>query len=635
MRGGFIGVDVFFVLSGYLIGGLLHQELTCTGKINLLRFYTRRLRRLFPALLTMLVVTSVLALVFLSRTEASVQLASAPYAVTWTSNIYFTYARFDYFNDLAARDLFLHTWSLGVEEQFYLLWPLLLLFLAAAVKHLKKSEHDKSASFLIYLLPILAGSLALSLYWTYNKPLAAYYLTPARIWQFTSGTIVYLLSTQSRARGIFSYFIRHKKSSAICLWLGLFLILAGVVGMKPNSTYPGWWAIVPTLGASLLILSVNAEQKLKLNPLTHPVLLWIGDRSYSIYLWHWPILIIAFAHGYEGQTLTILALISLTLVISHISYHFIELPFWKGRWSRALPRVVLLNGLFVMSLALLIAYHGLHFLPKIYSKTELVEKWKNDMPIIYHMSCDDWIYSSDYRPCFIGNKKSNKTVVVLGDSIGSQWFSFIPVLYPEKSWRIIDLTKSSCPIIDEDTSFASALQNYPNCVAWRTKVLNNLQKVKPDVVIFGSASTYDFSKKQWIEGTSRILGRISKDAKEVIIIAGTPALGFDGPGCLSWHTDKNATLDLTACVSRRKNIRAKNVANYLLQSTSEFKNVHLLDLNDLVCPDNICNAASPDGIVVFRDNQHITDSFVRSRTPEIIRRISSLLINNHHQRSTR
>lgn len=127
LAGGFIGVDVFFVLSGYLITGLLIREYEQSGRILLARFYARRLKRLLPALVVMLVLTAVLTLRLLSNLEIRAQLASAPFAATWSSNLYFAWTTHDYFDELAARDLFLHTWSLGVEEQFYLIWPLLLL----------------------------------------------------------------------------------------------------------------------------------------------------------------------------------------------------------------------------------------------------------------------------------------------------------------------------------------------------------------------------------------------------------------------------------------------------------------------------------------------------------------------------
>ena len=196
LEGGFVGVDVFFVLSGYLITGILVRELTGTGKIDLLKFYTRRLRRLLPALLVMVAVSFAVAVQLLSAAEARSQLGSSPYAVSWTSNLFFALRTVDYFDQLSVKDLFLHTWSLGVEEQFYLVWPAFLLALFALGARLGGSGER-------WLLPgvIVAGltSLVLCLYWTSAAPEFAFYLMPARIWQLSLGALVYLATARAVA----------------------------------------------------------------------------------------------------------------------------------------------------------------------------------------------------------------------------------------------------------------------------------------------------------------------------------------------------------------------------------------------------------------------------------------------------
>lgn len=238
--GGFVGVDVFFVLSGYLISGLLLRELGQSGGIAFARFYARRLRRLLPALIVMLGLTAAAAHWLLSGVEARAQLASAPFAATWISNLYFAFTTIDYFDELATRDLFLHTWSLGVEEQFYLVWPILLLALFV-IGCWKRSASRYPMGFVSLTLVFLV-SLALSLYWSMNAPHAALYLMPSRIWQFALGAMVYLAfqNVPLRETGSTPDLRRTATAAWLALMTGLLLILGSAVLLRPNQTYPGF-----------------------------------------------------------------------------------------------------------------------------------------------------------------------------------------------------------------------------------------------------------------------------------------------------------------------------------------------------------------------------------------------------------
>lgn len=298
--GGFIGVDVFFVLSGYLITGILLRELEQGGRISLIPFYARRLKRLLPALIFMLSVSAVLATWILSGAEARIQLTSSPFAATWTSNLYFAFTQNDYFNELASRDLFLHTWSLGVEEQFYLIWPVVLMMLLWAGK--LRSETKQSGFGIMFpgLVMVFVASFILSLYWTKNLPQAAFYLMPSRIWQFSLGALVYLILRSYFSQKSEMTYRSRKLSAYITLGAGLILILVSAILLHPGLAYPGYWALVPSLGAALVIVASHILPKNQNGPLAHPVLVWLGDRSYSLYLWHWPI----FMLGVPGITKT-------------------------------------------------------------------------------------------------------------------------------------------------------------------------------------------------------------------------------------------------------------------------------------------------------------------------------------------
>ena len=627
--GGFIGVDVFFVLSGYLITGLLLRELEETGHIDFMSFYARRLKRLFPALAFMLMVSFGLTIWLLSGVEARLQLASSPFAVAWISNLYFAFSHFDYFNELANKDVFLHTWSLGVEEQFYLIWPMLLLFLFWSAKKLV-NFHNNTVNIMLFLLfMIFISSLILSLYWTIHSPQIAFYLMPSRIWQLSLGGIIYFIC---------HYNILYKNDlslnfsslfRSIILTVGLILIITSAIFLHPNLAYPGLWALLPSLGTVLIISAVHTLPKDANGVLAYPFFIWLGDRSYSLYLWHWPIFTIGFSMGLQGQILPTLSMIALSIFLAIVSFRLIELPFWKGRWSHSKPHLVILTSLLIMAIMIFTMYHGLRQLPKAHTTTDISNQWRQDVPIIYTLPCDAWYAHARVEPCIFATETFTKTVVLVGDSIGVQWFSMIPEIFPEPLWRIIVLTKSSCPMVDEDYYYPRIGKIYQVCTDWRNAILNDLKALKPDVIIMGSSSTYGFSEDQWVEGTTRVLKRINNKETTVFVIPGTPNLGFNGPGCVSRHLSPEGYIDRKNCLAKDRMKKIEFVTQFLEKAVNQFSNMHLLNLNRLVCPENNCNAMNQHGMVVFRDSQHLTDSFVRSQVPFIREQFNHLYKNSN------
>lgn len=621
ISGGFIGVDVFYVLSGYLISGLLLKEHEQSRTISVIGFYGRRLRRLLPALMAMIIIGFCAAVCLLSRFEAINLLASAPYAATWTSNIYFTYSSTDYFNEFSSRDLYLHTWSLGVEEQFYLIWPALLAFLLKRKRPERWPHIDDYRFCRLALCSILIVSFGLSVYLTYTSPKAGFYLMPSRIWQFAAGALIHFNTwPRSGVSGSIN-------TSPIMILprlmggAGVLMILGSGLVLGTNVPYPGWRAIIPSLGAVLVIASVHRTSPKK-GLLSHPMLVWLGDRSYSLYLWHWPVLILGFSYGLKGQPGAMAGLIGLTLVLAALSYRYVELPFWKGRFSHGRTSQVFSGSLCVTGIALLIVLSGL-------LRSESAEdlryrvsvQSRSDIPVIYTMGCDSWYTSDHVTPCVFGNKNADKTVVVLGDSILAQWFSAFPAIFPGSAWRVVVLTKSACPMVDKEIFYQRIGANYTVCSTWRNRVLDELDRLRPDVVIVGSNAAYEYEPQEWIEGSRRVLARISRSASRVHVIVGTPSLAFDGPECLARNIDDRGQVPNGACLSAGRFARVDAVKDFIVAAASQFSNVNIADFNDLICPEKTCRALSPDGQVIFRDSKHLTDSFVRSRIREIKQRI--------------
>ncbi|MGR9000290.1 MAG: acyltransferase family protein, partial [Gammaproteobacteria bacterium] len=591
--GGFVGVDVFFVLSGYLISGLLIQEYMNRGSIDLMQFIARRMRRLLPALFLMLSVVVLISSVLLSSYETWQQTASVAYASTWTSNLFFSLSTINYFEEIKAKDLFLHTWSLGVEEQFYLTWPLLILIIFTVLKKLPVGKHSRIL-VLTMLTVLVLGSLGLSWYWTQTNPLWSFYMMPSRIWQFALGAAAFV--------GFQPKGSPHKENSQLYLsplWgrglgaLGIGLIFGAAAFLDANGTYPGFWAMLPSIGAVLIISAghFNHAQTGR-SILSHPSLVWIGDRSYSWYLWHWPLLMLGFSWGLQRNFTETTGLVALSFLFAILSYRYIELPFWKGHLSHAKPlRVILLSVLAMLTMIWCAqSYLKQPVSNDVQQNISYASRARSDLPIIYAYGCDAWYQNANVNPCIIGEASAPRTVILLGDSIGAQWFSVFPEIFRSPEWRVIVLTKSSCPMVDEDLFYSRIGKIYTVCTDWRNEVLNYLESIRPDIVFLGSAATYNFTRNQWVNGSTRILARLTKIASHVIVVPGTNQLSFDGPGCLERHISSSHVVRSQVC---REDLSSKvpaTVAQYLDHAVKLFTNAKLLDLNDLICPNEQCSA---------------------------------------------
>jgi peptidoglycan/LPS O-acetylase OafA/YrhL len=630
--GGFIGVDVFFVLSGFLITGLLVNEFYRTGKIQLADFYARRLKRLLPALLLMTCVTLLVATVLLSPAEQMLQATTAVAVPLWATNFHFSLSAVDYFAATSDANLFLHTWSLAVEEQFYLVWPVLVLFLFGAFGAVSGSgitgdgtadSATASSRKLIrgMLLTIGVGFL-LSLFLSYAKPLWGFYLMPSRAWQFALGGLVCMLAKRDSAVVVTasSLAIPHSVYT-LAGWTGLSLIVGAVMLLSEAMIYPGFGALLPSLGAALLLFAGSAARPTTVTRLLSlPPLQLIGKVSYSWYLWHWPVLVLGKAALPNAGLLQVILLVLLSLVLAFVSLFTVEAPIRHNRFLTLRPTLTI-----VMSVALMgsVFVLGLLWQQKAEGWSQLeaqtrYQQVRRDLPVIYSMGCDDWYATPRVRPCSFGNNDADKTAVLLGDSVGAQWFSALAMPLVEQGWRFVVLTKSACPIVDEPIFYARIGMEYTVCSDWRKAALGFLAELKPDLIFMGSASTYDYTPQEWQQGTNRVLEVLAPATQKLYIMQGSYRLPFDGPDCLARRDWQPALLhaasDCTgASADSNKDVQ---VAAALQQAAAAYSNVGVLNLNPLICPDGRC-AAQLGEHIVFRDFQHIADRFVRAITPQV------------------
>ena len=622
--GGFIGVDVFFVLSGFLITGLLLREQEISGRIGYFRFLAGRLKRLLPALACMLFIVALLSELLLPSFEARVQTASLVYAATWTSNFYFALSEFDYFAQVANRDLFLHTWSLGVEEQFYLLWPLLIgIILQRHASGMAARRH--AVKRLMLLMSVIAcGGVLLSWYWSHNQQLLSFYMMPGRASQFAVGAMVAIvLSNTPGTRDLQGWLRQSRSVYATIMAAGLAIVVGSAAIISPYLRYPDFSAIFPTAGAAMVILGGSRLQGSRVNLiLGNRAATWVGDRSYSIYLWHWPVILLLSAYGFLNNPTHVVFAIVLSLVLASLSYRYIEKPFWKGALSAAAPPKVIAVSVSTMLSAALLAV-VLQATPSTMTTTSAdhAPNPRFDLPAIYGAGneCDSWYRSAAVRPCFLGASTGQKTAILLGDSVGAQWTSVLPELYPAPAWRSIVLTKSACPIVDQDYYYDAIGDIYDICREWRQSAIDFVLATKPEVLIVGSSSHYGFTRVQWLNGLEAILEQLHDEVHSIILIPGTPNLDKVAPHC-AMSASRIAKIFPTfygECTSAPVDATTADVSGYLVQLAEKYSNVHLLDLNILVCPDQRCSVATESGVVKYRDNRHLTNTFVMSQVPEI------------------
>lgn len=626
LEGGFIGVDIFFVISGYLITGMLREEISVSGTIDMAGFFARRIRRLLPAYLVTLVGTGAMATVLMAPSEQLEQIGAAAAAAAWGANIYFAFLGLDYFGSSAGSNLFLHTWSLGVEEQFYLIWPILMLFAYSVARLLKKDWQW----FLVcgFTVSLILSFVFSSVLLTTNSSWS-FYLMPLRAWQFALGALcLFVPAANWQVMGRFSRLFALLKSERYPLiagWCGLFLILASAIMLNSNAPYPGLLAIFPSIGAALILLSGVASHRCSVDRLMSlSPMVWLGRRSYSLYLWHWPVLLLGGGFLAPGEALSFTMHLMASLGLAVMTFNFVEMPVRHSQILNSCPRCTIWGALSLMAMVIGLSVSWIGAAATWLEAPELgrYREVRFDIPEIYAKGCDDWFHSSTVNICQFGTEDAGRTVVLFGDSIGAQWFPALATIYHGSEWRLLVITKSACPIVDMSLFYPRIGREYVECKAWRDDAIETIASLRPELVFIGSARSYGFTEEQWVTGTRSLLEKISGATGRVYLIQPTPIIPFDGPHCLGSQAWRARFLPISnECVATVDD--GKALKDWLTSAASGFANVGVLDMNPVVCPENRC-AAELRGHVVYRDNQHLTARFVVSVSDDFVLQVSAL-----------
>ena len=624
--GGFVAVDVFFVLSGYLISGLLITEFSRTGQIRFIKFYMRRFQRLAPALLTMLVVVSLVTYVVIAPSDQVSHYITGATAAMWLSNIHFVVGNLDYFSTASSENIYLHTWSLSVEEQFYLVWPWLILLAMQRGKSVLGLTRTVMLTRLFSLIFLL--SFLLCLYLTYNNAIAAYFLTTSRAWQFAVGGLVFLFLNQAGSLGHKLVPDPEREAGAVFAisgWLGLACLAASTVWISDLSHYPGVWALLPTLGTALILISGSIRHRYGISGiLSTRVLVFIGNVSYGWYLWHWPILALSKTLNPEMSPGYTAAALVASFFLACLSYQLIESPIRRSHYLLSRPRIF---GSVAGLAMLVVVVFQISLLDRGQSKIgspvlEELYAARYDLPAIYSMGCDDWTSSSEVNRCEFGSEGAMGEIMLIGDSMLAQWFSAFASIVEQGDWRLTVVTKSACPMVDQAYFYAKIGKRFKNCELWREQLLAEVIRSQPDIVVMGSSPGYPFSPAEWEDGTSRVLEEISDHVGKIHILRSTPVLPFDALNCAknqAWQKSILSVLSATDCSISVEKVDGEQVYIALEAAARRYSNVDVVDVNNAVCPGGSCTATDR-GTIVFRDVQHLTDSFVRKIAPVFLRR---------------
>lgn len=613
LSGGYVGVDVFFVISGYLITGLLVRAAEREGRISLIDFYSQRARRLLPAATTVLGATfgGMFALLPQPRwEETAIQIgASALYVQNWL----LAWLSVDYLAAEDAASPTQHYWSLSIEEQFYFVWPLVMI---GAISLAPRLGLSLRRTFIVALSVIFAGSLAASVLLTAREPASAYFVTHTRMWELALGGLLAL--TNHRIRWLLGGHV------AVAI-VGLGAIVWSAFVYKPSTAFPGAAALVPTLGAAAVILAGDVRLGF-FRGLNARWLTWIGDRSYSIYLWHWPLVCFYMVSHDRIGLMDGVGLIALTLVLSHFSYEHIEQRFRhsreKGEWKpigyglASIAVCLLATGATqraISSQAVHVEagdprYPGPSALLSSATTPENVEPvpplsaLKSDLPVVYGEKCHQDQQSAEPVSCILGDPNGARTMVILGDSHAAQWVPALDVIAKEGGWKLVTLTKSACSFSRVEIWHRN--RPYLSCTEWRENAIRKIKAIDADIVFMSQSRYSSIDHETMANGLRSVWSELLQTGMRVIPIHDTPWLPFQPEDCLAHGEPKECTVP-------REKAEASNIFAYAARAID---GVEVVDLTDGICGPETCDAIVGN-LIVWRDEHHLTATYSTALAP--------------------
>ena len=662
VSGGFIGVDVFFVLSGFLITSLLLRELATTGTVSLSNFWARRARRLLPASGLVLVATLLFSRIALDGLSQAELARDAFAACAFVANIRFYAVGTDYLTSQLPPSPLLHFWSLAVEEQFYFVWPGLLMLL---VRRMRISRRGLA----IVLGAMWAVSFAVCVWFTAHDQPWAFFMLPARTWELLTGAGLAFVG------GALVRLPKHQR--ALLGWIGLIVVIVSAVAFDGSMRFPGWIAAIPVLATAAIInaggVAAGPVRVLRATPLQ-----WVGARSYAIYLWHFPILILVDRKWGPLSAPARVGLLVLAVLLAAVSYQLIENPVRHSRSLAASPARSLVMGGWVALIGVACAALVLHNPPRLDAGVEAVvptiatvapttvapslpsvldstttsttttaapapvadashdnppalapliaaneatlasaaqttkvpsnlspslRSARSDLPPIYDNGCILDVGVNTPKDCLYGDPGGSITVVLFGDSHAAQWMPALNKVGAANGWRIIVHVKKACPTADIPTDKD---RSRTDCAVWRDAVLQRIGQLQPDLVIMsayrykqvGAAAGRD-PDAVWQEGLDLTMSTLRPSAKHVLLLGDSATPISDVPSCLASNVS-----NVQQCMNSREGaVRPGRLA--VERDIAAKYDADFIPTSDWMCTDAYCPPVVGN-VLMYRDNSHIT-----------------------------
>ncbi len=585
LSGGFIGVDVFFVLSGFLITLTIDKEMI-TNSFSLKQFYLRRIRRIIPVLFFVMLIVTIPACFFLFSNHLETYSRTLIQTLLCTNNFYLWINNGDYFAENSDLILFLHTWSLSVEEQFYFLWPFLLFLMH------KKFSFQKRLILISFL--VLLGIL-LSVYFTNTNQTLAYFLLPARIFELLIGGCLAMFWEKLPSLS--------KTKNSILSIIGLSLIIIPAVLLNKSSLFPGLNALWPCLGTALLIYTgKDYKNKGLVNLLLqNKVLVFLGLLSYSLYLWHWPVFVFVKYFGISLDGGVRIGSLIFILLLSYFSWYFIEQPFrTKYKYDFKKTVLVVLAPCFIvitLIYAIIDTYDG--FPNRFPELTEFIPDTNHPNKI--RKQCFDKFKIGNCEECFLGIKKDTLDGVLLGDSFANHTAAFLNVLAKDAGLYIHDSAAGGYPLMN-------SLNNDNSPKFPRKYALDRLEYAEKFKNIFIAASWESLSEdnnKATYLNTIKTLERLVKTGKKIIIFEALRTTTE-----INLHRAKLVKAKIPVYFSQREFsfIQYKRPKNYIINEIKrKFPSIIIINLNDVMCKDGKCEI-DINNTIVYRNPDHLNTS---------------------------
>lgn len=658
MPGGYVGVDVFFVISGFLISSHLFSDAPNTGR-DLARFWSRRIRRLLPAALLVLTVTLVVSRLVAPALQWAHTAREAMAASLYVENWSLASQALDYLNADTAATPVQHFWSLSAEEQFYAVWPVLLLVAGLVAR----AAHRRRGAFvLVALAAVFSLSLAASVHATRTEPARAYFVTYTRAWEFALGALVAWVAfhTTRRWSGL---------TADLGAWLGLAAIAIAAFAFSGKTPFPGYVALLPVLGTGAVLLAASEGRAGPGVLWRLPGVQWLGDVSYSVYLWHWPALLLApFVLGSQLSWPTKLLVLSVTLALAGLSKVLVEDRFRnapKGTPLRRTFALAVLGMAVVVGLSLLQLAEvsrkdaqaraqlraaeaspsscfgaGAAVLGRVACPVNDEARLVPDLSIAgddksdaYRNKCFVEAPLTARLTCTFGHGPTK--VALVGNSHAGHWLPALQRLADERGWTITTYLVSICNVSDAETSMQTAELRH-NCSAYGRWVFDQTKGHTYDLVFTSERQSARVSGNSW--GTSEAAGAagyssylrrwVASGARIVVltdVLAPPTPLGRI-PDCLAKHPGDRSQCSWAASVRTPTDKHSYRWMDPLSDAAQALRSprVSVLSLNDLLCPAGTCQPVIGT-VVTYFDASHLTATFARTLAPELGARLDRLL----------